>query len=140
MKKVLFSCMGLLMLTATSAFAEGTAYLVTKPYVDAGLQSVYNKIKSAQNDVDELTVFVGAPTVGDVPGTGLAKRIEDLEVGLTNANNQYSGDGRGVIVTTDNKIGIIGLTQATGTNNKMYVFQNNIATELEMVDAWTIEN
>jgi len=140
MKKVLFSCMGLLMLTATSAFAEGTAYIATKPYVDAGLQSVYNKIKTTQSDIDELTVFVGAPSVGDVPGSGLTKRIESLEVALDGASNQYSGDGRGVIITTDNKIGIIGLTQSTGNNNKMYVFQNNIATELEVADAWTIEN
>ena len=132
--------MALSILTATSAFADGVAYVVTKPYVDAGLQSVYNKIKSAQSDIDELTVFVGAPTVGDIPGTGLAKRIEQLEVGLVNANNQYSGDGRGVIVTDDNKIGIIGLSQSTGVNNKMYVFQNNIATELEVKDTWTIDN
>ena len=132
--------MTLSILTATSAFAEGIAYVVTKPYVDAGLQSVYNKIKSAQSDIDELTVFVGAPTVGDVPGTGLTKRIEELEVGLVNANNQYSGDGRGVIITDDNKVGIMGLSQSTGLNNKMYVFKNNIATEMEMLDTWTIEN
>ena len=132
--------MALSILTATSAFAEGVAYVVTKPYVDAGLQAVYNKIKSTQSDVDELTVFVGAPTVGDVPGSGLTKRIEQLEVGLVNANNQYSGDGRGVIITDDHKIGIIGLNQSTGVNNKVYVFQNNIATELEMKDTWVIDN
>ena len=76
MKKILFSCITLSVLTATSAFAEGTAYLVTKPYVDAGLQSVYNKITTTQNDLDELTVYVGAPTVGDVPGSGLTKELK----------------------------------------------------------------
>ena len=127
-------------LVVAPSFAESTAYLATKSYVDAGLKSVYSKVESNNRNLDELTVFVGAPTVEGVAGSGLVKRIEDLEFGLGEANNQYSGDGRGVIVTTDNKIGIIGLTQSTGVNNKMYVFQNNIATELEVADTWVIDN
>ena len=68
----------------------------------------------------------------------MTKRIEDLEVNLENvgANIVYTGDGRGVLVTDDRRVGIVGLSEATGTNNKMYVFQNNMATELEVGDTW----
>ncbi|MBO4683297.1 MAG: hypothetical protein J5611_01820 [Alphaproteobacteria bacterium] len=142
MKKVLFSCMTVSLLAMTSALAEGTAVVATKDYVDAGLQAVYTRARNltntAQNDVDELTLYVGAPTVDETPGTGLTKRIEDLEVNLENvgANIVYTGDGRGVLVTDDRRVGIVGLTESTGTNNKMYVFQNNMATELEVDDTW----
>ena len=135
MKKILFSWMVLSVGLISSALAEGTANLVTKSYVDSGLQYVYGKVQNTQSDVDELTVFVGAPSVGESPATGLTKRIEDLETGATGVNS-FTGDGRGVIVTDDHKIGVIGLTQSTGTNNKVYVFKNNIATELEMADTW----
>ena len=130
------------LLAMTSALAEGTAVVATKDYVDAGLQAVYTRARNltntAQNDVDELTLYVGAPTVDETPGTGLTKRIEDLEVNLENvgANIVYTGDGRGVLVTDDRRVGIVGLTESTGTNNKMYVFQNNMATELEVDDTW----
>ena len=142
MKKVLFSCMTVSLLAMNYALAEGTAVVATKDYVDSGLQAVYTRAKNltntAQNDVDELTLYVGAPTVDETPGTGLTKRIEDLEVNLENvgANIVYTGDGRGVLVTDDRRVGIVGLSEATGTNNKMYVFQNNMATELEVGDTW----
>lgn len=133
------------LLAMTSALAEGTAVVATKSYVDAGLQAVYTRAKnlntSTQNDVDELTLYVGAPTVDETPGTGLTKRIEDLETSLENvgASIDYRGDGRGVLVTDDRKVAIVGLTESTGTNNKIYVFQNNIATELEVGDTWANE-
>ena len=81
MKKVLFSCMAISALMAGSALAEGTSYIATKDYVDAGLNAVYTRVRnlntSTQDDVDELTLYVGAPTVDETPGTGLTKRIED---------------------------------------------------------------
>ena len=70
------------LLAMNYALAEGTAVVATKDYVDSGLQAVYTRAKNltntAQNDVDELTLYVGAPTVDETPGTGLTKRIEVL--------------------------------------------------------------
>lgn len=161
MKKVMFSCLMVFMLAATAAFAEGvdvapgnttpatnkdvvlkTSYLATKDYVDSGLQAVYTRIKnknnSTQNDVDELTVYVGAPTVDETPGTGLTKRIEDLESGLSNVGQNiiYTGEGA-ILVTDDREISIRGLGSSTGTDNKMYVIKNNMASALDVADTWT---
>ena len=137
MKKILFSFVGLSILISGAAFAESVS-IATKDYVDDGLRSVYNKVKSTQNDVDELTVFVGAPSVGDEPGSGLTKRIEDLEVGLGAANNQYTGDG-GVVVTNDNKIKILGLDQNTAFDSSVRVIKNNSAVPIGVADAWSME-
>ena len=141
MKKVLFSCMAMFMLAMTSAFAEGTAYIATKDYVDSGLQAVYTRIQnkntSTQNDVDELTLYVGAPTVGETAGSGLTKRIEDLETGLENVGSQviYTGEGA-ILVTNDRQISIRGLDSSTSTDNKMYVIKNNMASALDVANTW----
>ena len=129
-------------LMAGSALAEGTSYIATKDYVDSGLQAVYTRIQnkntSTQNDVDELTLYVGAPTVNETPGTGLTKRIEDLETSLENVGSQivYTGTGA-ILVTDDRQISVRGLDSATGTDNKMYVIKNNMASALDVADTWT---
>ena len=144
MKKTVFSFTALLILTATSAFAESTSYVATKQYVDAGLNAVYTRAKNRdtalQNDVDELTIYVGAPSVGDTPATGLTKQIEEISTTVENLRNDivYTGNHNGVNVTDDRTVEITGLSPATGTNNRVYVFRNNTATELEIADTWTM--
>ena len=144
MKNVLFSFTALSILTATFAVHAETSYLTTKEYVDAGLKAVHNRSKerdsALQSDIDELTIYVGAPAVGDTPATGLTKQISDINatIDVVRQDAVYSGDGTGVLVTDNRKVGITGLSSATGTNNRMYVFKNNMATELEIADTWMI--
>ena len=144
MKNVLFSFTALSILTATFAVHAETSYLPTQEYVDAGLRAVHNRSKerdnALQSDIDELTIYVGAPAVGENPATGLTKQISDLntEIDVIRQDTVYSGNGTGVLVTDDRKVGVIGLSSATGTNNRVYVFKNNMATELEIADTWMI--
>lgn len=142
MKKTIFSFTALLILTATSAFAESTSYIATKEYVDAGLSAVYTRAKNRdaelQNDIDELTIYVGAPAIDETPATGLTKRVDDISTNIENLRNDivYKGNHTGVNVTDDKTIEINGLSSATETNNRVYVFRNNTATELEIADTW----
>jgi hypothetical protein len=144
MKNVLFSFTALSILTATFAAHAETSYLPTQEYVDTGLRAVHNQSKerdnALQNDIDELTIYVGAPAVGDTPATGLTKQIDDLNtaIDIVRQDTVYTGDGTGILVTDDRKVGITGLSPATGTNNRMYVFKNNMATELEIADTWIV--
>lgn len=144
MKHVLFSFAALSILATMPAFSTETTHLTTKGYVDTGLKEVYNRIKAlnsaTQNDLNELTIYVGAPSTDESPASGLTAQVEALSGDLNSMESRivYTGDGRGVLVTDDRKVSITGLTSNTGTNDKIYVFRNNIATELEVEDTWSI--
>lgn len=144
MKHVLFSFAALSILATMPAFSTETTHLTTKGYVDTGLKEVYNRIKAlnsaTQNDLNELTIYVGAPSTDENPASGLTAQVEALSGDLNSMESRivYTGDGRGVLVTDDRKVSITGLTSNTGTNDKIYVFRNNIATELEVEDTWSI--
>ena len=144
MKRAIFSFTALSILGAAFASHAETSYLTTKDYVDAGLRAVNNRSierdTTLRNDIDELTIYVGAPAVGETPATGLTKQISDINTAIdaVRQDTVYSGDGTGVLVTDNRKVGISGLSSATGTNNRVYVFKNNIATELEIADTWMV--
>ena len=144
MKTVLFSFAALSILATTPGFSADVAHLTTKGYVDSGLQAVYNRAKAlnaaTQNGLDTLTLYVGKPATDDSPATGLTAEIDRLSSDVGSMENRivYTGDGRGVLITNDRKVSITGLTSSTGTNDKIYVFRNNIATELEVADTWSI--
>ena len=156
MKKLLLLGTVATVLGTTSAFATTTtAQLTTKKYVDDGLKSVYTTVKglaesaqttadaaqtaanAAQADVDSLTTYVGAPSVGETPASGLTARIESLEEGYASIpeNTLYTGVN-GVSVGSGRQVSVNGLSTATGTDGKIYVFQNNVATELNVADTW----
>ncbi len=144
MKNILFSFAALSIVAMTPAFSTETTHLTTKGYVDTGLKEVYNRIKAlntaTQNDLNELTLYVGAPATETQAASGLTAQVEALSNDVNSMEGRivYYGDGRGVLVTDDRKVSITGLTSSTGTNDKIYVFRNNIATELEVADTWSI--
>ena len=145
MKKIVCSFIVMSVFGIVPSFAASTS-VPTKNYVDVGLQKVYERAKrlnsSTQDNIDVLTLYVGNPSDAEsgMLATGLTKQVEDLSQGLTNVETKtlYTGNNRGVLVTDDRTIGIYGLTPSTGTNNKVYVFNNNVATELEIADTWFI--
>lgn len=145
MKHVLFSFAVLSLLAVSPAFSEvPVAHLTTKNYVDTGLKSVYSKIKAlntaTQADLDELTVYVGAPAVGDEPASGLTGQIDTLAADVRSIEDRvvYTDNDSGVLVTADRKVGILGLDHNTKISDKMYLFKNNRAVELDVADTWSV--
>ncbi|MBO7645173.1 MAG: hypothetical protein J6S57_02610 [Alphaproteobacteria bacterium] len=135
-----FVILSALAITPVSSIAS-VVHLTNKDYVDTGLRAVYNRAKAVnnetQNNLDVLTLYVGNPTTATEEASGLTAQVEDLTAAV-NSMESYEGDDRGVLVTEGKKIEIDGLDEETKTDDKIYVFKNNTATELDVADTWSV--
>jgi len=152
MKKIVMSSIIASVLGVTSAFADVAATVASKSYVDSGLQAVYNNVN---NKIGNINTVIGNVSSQGVEASGLLGQIEALQdaVGDENDSNSIVGRiealesngltgqsaGAGIDIT-DGTISIDGLSATTATDNKIYVLQNNEATELNVQTTWTNPN
>lgn len=85
--------------------------------------------------LNNLTEYVGAPndaTAGtDHPS--LSVRVDNLSTEIE--SRVYTGEN-GISVTPAKEIVINGLNENTESDNKIYVFKNNAASELDVANTW----
>ena len=142
MKQILCSFLTLSMLVVMPVFANSNeAHIPTTDYVDSGLRAVYQRARDAdaqlRSDINEINSYIGTPT--ESGGQTLTQQIAAISSDIETIENgmEYSDDEHGVDVSNETKkIGISGLDDNTKIDNKVYVFKNNTATELEMVGTW----
>lgn len=142
MKKIILSSIIASALGLTSAFADVVATVASKSYVDSGLQAVYNNVNGKIGDINDA---IGNVSSQGVEASGILGQIEALQddsdsiVGRIEAlesnglNSQSAGAG---IDITSGTISINGLDATTSSDNKIYVLQNNEATELNVQTTW----
>jgi len=142
MKKIICSFIAIYTLGVLPGLANPARTVPTKTYVDDGLVAVYTRAKNlnaaTQQNVTNLSDYIGHHSDSETgtEATGLTKQVEDLTSDIINMS--YTTDHRGVVITDDRAIGIHGLDETTSTNNKVYVFKNNVAAELAIEDTWSI--
>ncbi len=142
MKKIILSSIIASALGLTSAFADVVATVASKSYVDSGLQAVYNNVNGKIGDINDA---IGNASSQGVEASGILGQIEALQddsdsiVGRIEAlesnglNSPSAGSG---INITSGTISINGLDAETGSDNKIYVLQNNKVTELDVQTEW----
>ena len=161
MKKIILSSIIASALGMTSAFADVAATVASKSYVDSGLQAVYNNVdgkitgvktvigteatqtenatgligdvRALEDDVEGLQTAVGSATTAG----SILYRIKDLEENGFSASDITGTAGVNV---SNGVVSINGLDTSTGSDNKIYVLQNNEATELNVQTTWTNPN
>lgn len=101
----------------------------TKP----GLAEIVNGNGTTTTGLVGAVGTAGDGTVGS--GSGLTGRVEDLELQMQNVPSALTGVN-GVTISGGNAQ-VTGLSAATASDDKTYVFINNTATELPVVDTWT---
>lgn len=143
MKKYICSFIAISMFGITSGFAAAVS-VPTKKYVDDGLIEVYRRAKNlnsaTQTGVNDLAAYVGTPSDPENPSPlTLTQQIENLSDDLDDLADESTYIGNyGVSVTDDKTVSVYGLSESTKRNNKIYVFKNNVATELEIEDTWSV--
>jgi len=143
MKKYICSFIAISVLSITSGLAAAVT-VPTQTYVDDGLVEVYRRAKNlnsaTQSNVNNLKNYVGTPSDPENSSSlTLTQQIENLSSDLDDLANESSYVGNhGVSVTDDRTVSVYGLSDSTKTNNKIYVFKNNVATELEIEDTWSV--
>lgn len=151
MKKIILSSIIASALGLTSAFADVAATVASKSYVDSGLQAVYNNVNGKIGDINTA---IGNASSQGVAASGLIGQIEALQTAVGDENDSNSIVGRiealeenaivnptpsagaGIDITSG-AISINGLDTTTSNDNKIYVLQNNEATELNVQTTWT---
>lgn len=134
----------------------GLKALYNKIQTDIGVTA-----NEVQHDVDELTIYVGGASTESAEATGLTLQVENLEnavghasdenveatglnarienlektVGADGQNMVYTGT-RGITVSENRVVSVNGLSAGSATDGKIYVFQNNVAREMPMVELW----
>ncbi|MCQ2572090.1 MAG: hypothetical protein MJ165_03805 [Alphaproteobacteria bacterium] len=149
MKKIIMSSIIASALGLTSAFADVAATVASKSYVDSGLQAVYNNVNGKIGDINTV---IGNVSSQGVEASGLLGQIEALQDAVGDGNdsdsivgriealesNGFSSQSAGAgIDVTSGTISINGLDTTTGSDNKIYVLQNNEATELNVQTTWS---
>lgn len=152
MKKIIMSSIIASALGLTSAFADVAATVASKSYVDSGLQAVYNNV---DGKIGGIKTVIGHEASQGVDATGLIGDVRDLEnvVGAQDEagsilyrinaleTNGLNGNSAGAgINVSEGAISIRGLSTTTSSDNKIYVLQNNQATELNVQTTWTDPN
>ena len=142
MKKYICSFTAIYMLSIIPGLAVGVS-VPTKTYVDDGLSEVYRRAKAlnatTQTNVSDLATYVGTPSNPDEPSTlSLTQQIEDLADNLDDLAGEVTYIGKYGVSVDDKTVAVNGLSLDTKTNNKIYVFKNNKATELEVADTWYV--
>ena len=144
MKKVIKSLVTVFALGVLPDVAASETFIPVKEYVDSGLRAVYKRAKDLDaelnNNLNNLNTYVGSPSNTEgAPTVSLTQQIEGINNNLSGIEGRlaYTSDNLGISIE-NRTIGIQGLSSSSGADNRVYVFKNNTATELDIADTWSV--